>query len=147
MKTTVSQGIAPGKTGLERNTEKSFIQIRDAADMFGQHKIFAQTSDATAKTVWSEDMPENTTWRVQYLVEAQDTAGNVARYHETKLVRRGAGSPTVKATITVEGAYEDVAAWGFTFTAAASGTISLSVTGAAATSITWQIYVAVFEVA
>jgi hypothetical protein len=104
------------------------------------------TNNATPLSAWSEKMPTDCVWNVEYLIMGLDGSNNYARYHESKDVRRnGTAAPVVLATTVIEVAFEDVAAWAFTFDLGTE-TVGLSVIGAAATFIDWVVYIFVSEV-
>lgn len=146
MKATIQRPIQPGKTGLDKTTEESLVQIQRAVNFRESIKQTIETTDATALTIWSESMPTNCGWHLRYMVMGYDTSGNFAQYHEWKRIKRGSGAPAVVATTTIETPYEDVAGWACTFSAAADGTISVSVQGAAGATVEWVAEISICEV-
>lgn len=121
-------------------------QLRNFANFRHSRKEIRQTTDGTSTEIWSESMPTNCAWHVEYLIQGRSSTGDAARYRESKLLKRAAAAPSVVGTTTHEAPYEDDASWDFTFTAASDGTISLAVSGVAATTIDWVAVVSVLQV-
>lgn len=145
MKNSVNQG--PWLEGQPlRNLANLVNDLRRVACQREFVRKNLQTTDATTLEIWAEVMPLNRTWHITYLIEGRDSSDNYARYHESKDLRRGSsGAASVLATTTHEFAYEDVAAWGFTVGTDSDGTITLSVNGAASTTIDWVALVTVSQ--
>lgn len=153
MRATVTTSVSPRPVDEDSvvawangEVQKILEQARAALNARGTERLATTTSDATVTTIWSQQMRPDRIWHVEYLVLAYDAAsGNCARYHETKAIKRASAAPSVVATTTIEPAYEDVAGWDVTYAAASDGTNTLSVTGAAATTVFWVAFVQVFE--
>lgn len=95
------------------------------------------TTDATVTTAWAFTLTDNTTYTVYARVTADSSGADSAGYIRAVTVKRaGAGAVIVGAVTNVHTA-EDVAGWDCTFDVSGND-VRLRVTGAAATTITWQ---------
>jgi hypothetical protein len=123
-------------------------------------QLRTQTSDATAKTLTSDNatastgnmpvLPDDSAYRFTAEILGRKTDGSaLAAYTITGLISRGTGaaSTTLDASsVTTE--HEDVAAWSVAAVAdTTNGGLAIQVTGAAATTISWIADVRTQEIA
>lgn len=145
MKNTIAHP-AWRQTHGDKELERFCAQVHTFGNVEEVVKAKVQTTDATATTIWEEVMPPDSTWRLNLEVQALSTGGASAFYWRINRYERGAsGAATLIRTSTPIADDEDVAAWAITVAAAADGTISVSVTGAAATTINWVALVKVLQ--
>lgn len=127
--------------------EKMISQLRDFANLQYVARRDIQTTDATATEIWSETIAPLSAWHLETRIVAYSAgADDMAGYHEVRRYHRGsAGAPTLSSNASVVVDFEDVAGWGYAFATDAAGKITLSVTGAAATTIDWAAFIVGFQ--
>lgn len=145
MKNTVPHANwRPGDS--DRELEIYLDEIRRAlnASYFGVWETVT-TLTATATTIWTETMPTDSVWDVEFVVGARATDGSRAAYRRISRFSRATAGAALMSTDSVGTDQEDVAGWDVTV--AASGQAArLQVTGDAARTVNWKALVRVLEV-
>lgn len=97
------------------------------------------TSDATAATLWSKDIPTNFVGLVRVMVVGRKSDGSDrASYQRAATVYRVSSSAALGGSVLTIGTdYESDSSWNATLDVS-SNTLRLRVTGAASTTISWS---------
>lgn len=97
------------------------------------------TSDATAATLWSKDIPTNFVGLVRVMIVGRKSDGSDrASYQRAATVYRASSSAALGGSVLTIGTdYESNSAWDATLDVS-SNTLRLRVTGASATTIAWS---------
>lgn len=99
-----------------------------------------QTTGASATTLWSRTLPTSSVLHVRAeIVGIKSDGSDRARYVREFTYYRASGNATLADTDYAPiPDYESDATWGGPALAVATGTVSLQVTGKAATTINWR---------
>lgn len=146
MKSTVQGRLRRGHSMDE--FEAFMQQVRDTFNLNYLVRREIQTTDATATILWSETMPTSCAWHLETRIIGYDTANDdMAGYHEIRRYHRGtSGAPTLSSNASVVVDFEDVAGWTYAFATTTAGVITLSVTGAVATTVDWAAIITGFQI-
>jgi len=97
------------------------------------------TTDATAATLWSKDIPTNYVGLVRVMITGRKSDGSArASYQRAATVYRASSSAALGGSVLTIGTdYESDSSWDATLDLS-SNTLRLRVTGVASTSIAWS---------
>lgn len=118
-------------------------QLRNVLNFTLRQKIPATTTSATPVALWSQQMPPDSAWTIEYVIQAVDASGANFYHHLTRYKRIGTGTPSLVRDTAVETDDEDDASWGAALSAASDGTITMTITGDASSTVKWDMTVEV----
>lgn len=144
MKNTVAHANwRPGDS--DRELEIYLDEIRRALNASYFAAWETVTATATPTTIWTDTLPTNSVWDVEFIVVGRATDGSRAAYRRISRFSCAAGVAALMATDIIGTDQEDVAAWDVTI-AASGQAAQLQVTGDAARTVNWKALVRVLEV-
>lgn len=134
------------KRSDERDIVRVVNKLRDEMNTLSrQAPPPITTADATPTVAWQDTMPANATADIVVEVVAQTSGGvDSASYWRRACFRRpGTAAAILVGVVDILGTdHETVAGWDCTLQVGpTSGDVSLLVTGAGATTVTWRAYV------
>ena len=146
MDTTVKYGR--WRPGLpDKDLENLLNALRDFANQTLRQLVTLRTTDATPVTAWTQVMPENSAWTLVYHIVAIDSGGDRAFYdHQVRYRRVGTGTPTLVTDTSIAADSESDATWAHALTAAADGTLTMTLTGDATNVTSWQMVIELYRV-
>jgi len=145
-----------GVTGMQARACGGFYASGAGAAQSGWYPLTYQTTDATASIATTNQyvggaaaatnqvtLPDNSAYRFDGKIVARSSSGNVATWDVKGLVKRGsgAGSTALVGTPTVTQVFADAGASAWTVSIGVNTTIgclTVTVTGAAGTTIRWN---------
>ncbi len=123
-------------------------QVRDGLNQRFTARVTADTTDATAETIWSDTMPTtNAAWEMWASFMGLDSAGVAGFFRKhVRLSNLAGGTPTAVLSVS-DPADSNPGLWGGpTLVLNTDGSVAWTVTGVLGASITWSLVIAIEEV-
>ncbi len=112
--------------------------LRDTANARGTYAASLTTTDATPSEIWRGTVNADSSMVLRVTVAAQALAADFAGYDRRYVISRtGSANAVIQQTDTIGTDFETAAAWDIGLSVS-TGDVVLSVTGAAATTVTWR---------
>ena len=133
--------LSSGEPAVCLDTGEVFAGVTSGNVAIGSPGYTGQvtTTDATATTLCSVDLADDTVYYLEaYVTALNKTGGKIAAFKSSvSYYRLSGGGPTLNGSISADHTFQTSNTWSITFDSS-SNTVRVRVTGAAATTVEWD---------